>query len=176
MAVQKVQKYITKNDKTGAIGAKFHTNTNCTAIIGLRLITAPDSLLRHYGITEQCKLCEKMTNKPVEDESDIKRYMPLLSNSAKVISKQLSRGILRSFCLEYQLPFTLRSTKPKLARSVVRYWIRNGQFDNISRVTQEALVHWTNRIEVNDRHMPYYYEEMKERCEYVLKLVKEVSK
>lgn len=173
--MQVVQKYIAKNDSTGTMGKKYHTNPNCTAALGLRLISAPDSLLKHYGITDQCKLCEQVQNKPIEDNSDIIKYMPLLSLASKVIEKQLSRSILRSLCMEYRLPYTLRTTKLKLAKSVCRYWIMNHMFDSIQKIAEEAINHWQDRIDVNDRHKPYYYQEMKEACEQVIKKVKEVK-
>jgi hypothetical protein len=166
-------KYISKNESTGAMGKVYHTNTHCPALIGARVVEVTESMLRFYEITKECKLCASIPEKRVKDikDSDLKGRAILLNNAAKIAEKHFGREVLRGYCKEYSLPFTMRSTKPKMARSVCRYWIKNGMLQRVYDFTIESKIHWEKRIEVGDKHRPYLYKEMSERCANLLSLL-----
>ena len=141
--------------------------------MGAKVITVTETLLQYYKITEQCKLCQSMPEKKGKEikDKDLNGKAILIDNAAKIAEYFFERWELRDYCKEYELPFTMRSTKPKLARSVCRYWIKNDMLQVIRDFTDKAIVHWQERIDKGDKHKPYLYKEMKERCTHLLKLL-----
>jgi hypothetical protein len=165
-------KFITRGENN-QFGERYHTNRNCPIVLNVRTMDVTDSMLKHYGITQKCKLCEQheaKLAKRAKEKTDNQKAV-LISNSAKIVARQISRSELRRLCKELEIPFNLRTTKPRLAKDLCRVWVKSGAFDTIETIVLEAKNHWNERIQVGDKHKPALYRDMFATCEHVLKLL-----
>jgi hypothetical protein len=169
MAQLETRKFIVKTDK--GVGGKYHTQKGCTTILGMHTMPATDSLLRYYGITEKCKVCSDIEKKIEQKlrEKTTNQQAIIINNACLVIEKQLSRDRLRALSIELGIPFSLRTSKQKLAKNLCRSWLRSGAFKLIQDLAIEAKEHWQERLDKKDKHKPLYYQMMLDYSERVLK-------
>jgi len=172
-----MKKYIQRS-ATGSPGTKWHSYPRCKTLNPeAKVIVAPESMLKAYGITEKCAVCEALDQKKArkDDESDLRDVIPLLISTSIVVEKQVRRDFLRSELLKRDIPYTLRQPKIQLARKLCKAWFREKNYQTMIDIVSEALAHWQNRIDVKDLHRPAYYVEMRDRSRSVLEGLKKLQ-
>lgn len=160
-----MKKYIQRNEQ-GKPGQVWHSNPQCVAIKpDNKVVSAPDSLLQAYGITDQCGLCKawEERNRLLDNEDDLREFHEILVLGASVVEKEVPRTSLRKELEKRQIRFSLRESKATLTRKLCKCWLREHDYQSLKALTDKAILHWLIRIEVKDRHWPVYYKEMYER-------------
>ena len=173
-----VKKYI-QRDANGVPGKVWHSSPKCQLIRDDHtVVLARESMLKAYGITRECTHCLERDRRDaqLDRETDLADVHELLVTLTPVISKQLKRDCLRQVLRAAEVGFTLRESKGKLARKCLRVWCRARDFETPRRITVAARAHWQERIDVNDRHDPYLYPQMRDRCDRALELLDQAEK
>lgn len=154
-------KYVHKNG--GKIGTVYHVFKDCTALKDYTPIKTTDNLLKHYGITEMCKVCrQRLSKPPAEKLTPLERR--LVSKTSRIVEHLLGRDALREFCDEFELIYNMRSTKADMARSLCTYYIKNGMYRTLLHMCKDDLEHWSERIRVGDRHNPHQFISNRDHC------------
>ena len=78
----------------------------------------------------------------------------------RIIEKEVTRPWLREYCDKNEIYFTLRDTKYSLAGKVIENAFKKGEDQLITDILDSAERHWSLRIEVEDKHKPFYYRMM----------------
>lgn len=162
-----IKKYI-QRDKDGNPGKVWHSSPTCQRIReGNKVVLANEPMLKAYGITQQCIHCLERDQRQaqLDKEEDLQAVHQLLVALTPVISKQCKREYLRDVLREAEVGFTLREAKGKLARKCLRVWFRAKDYRTPRTHLLAATEHWQGRIDAKDRHQPYYYQQMRERCD-----------
>jgi len=144
-------------------GTRWHTSPQCITIKSEnKVIEAPDSMLRAYGITCECEQCKLRDAREAsrDTENDLRAYQNLLSVVSTVIGVQCTRLWLRNELLDRKIKFNLRESKERLARKLCRCCLREKDLSLILPILSTARAHWQNRIDEKDRHRPTYYVRM----------------
>lgn len=172
-----MKKYIQRNEQ-GQAGKRWHSDPHCSMIKpGNRVVVAPDSMLRAYGIEKECETCQLRDSRKAHEDKceDLRAWQSYIVVASNVIGVQLSQDALRGYLTQAGISFSLRASKEKMARLAVIYWIRAKDYDIMRVFLDSALNHWTHRLEVNDRHRPTYYKQMQARAERSLSLLTTLS-
>jgi hypothetical protein len=140
------------------------------------MIKAPASLLRFYGITEKCRICEARDSKKIDSELDLKPLLSVILNLAIVLEKGMSREEMRSLSIGYEIPFSLRTNKPYFARALAKYWLRSMDYKSILKYVEVCRVHYQQLIDKDDRHFPDFNIEMVERCVRAVRHINKIKK
>lgn len=172
-----MKKYIQRNE-AGQAGKRWHSDPHCPMIrFENTVITAPDSMLRAYGITKKCEACQqredRIANK--DNAAELREWHGFISVASQVLGVQIPQTLLRADLTNRSIPFSLRTPKGTLARFLVMAWLREGDYDSLASWLNAAILHWSCRIERQDRHRPKYYVEMRARSEHALSLLNELK-
>jgi hypothetical protein len=97
----------------------------------------------------------------------------VIDNAGKLAAKYFKREDLRNFCREYGIHFNLRSTKSKMAREIIKFWLQNDRIDKITEVIEGSYNHWQGKIDSKDPHKPGYYRMMRDIALHARELLKE---
>lgn len=173
-----IKKYI-QRDANGVPGKVWHSSSKCQLIRdGHKVVLANESMLKAYGITRECAHCIERDKREaeVDRETDLTAVHELLVTLTPVIAKQVTRDYLRDVLRQAEINFTLRECKGKLARKCLRVWCRARDFETPRQHTIAARAHWQGRIDANDRHDPYLYPQMRDRCDRALELLDQAEK
>lgn len=173
-----IKKYI-QRDANGVPGKVWHSSPKCQLIReDHKVVLANEGMLKAYGITRECAHCIDRDEREakLDRETDLTEVHELLVTLTPIIAKQVRRDYLRQVLLDAEVGFTLRESKGKLARKCLRVWCRARDFETPRLHVLEARVHWQGRIDANDRHDPYLYPKMRDRCDRALELLDQAEK